>query len=106
LNGTNLLEGIEMTLNIEEHRKVKVFALSTCGWCKRTRKFLDVNNIPYETIDIDLLKGEEREQAREELSRFNPRRSYPTTVIDDHEVVMGFDEERLIEILSRTPCAV
>jgi len=59
-------------------RKVKLFAISTCGWCKKTKNFLNENNIEYEFEDVDLLEGEEKERAREEVARHNPRKSYPT----------------------------
>jgi len=34
-----------------------------------------------------------------ELERWNPRRSFPTVVVDDTEVVVGFKEGRLREVL-------
>ena len=79
--------------------KVTLYALSTCGWCKRTQEFLEKNNMSPEIIFIDLLEDEEKENARAQLIKFNPRRTYPTTVINEKHVVTGFDEERLREIL-------
>ena len=81
-----------------EHR-VKLYALSTCGWCKKTKRFLDSYNIQYNCSDVDLLEGDEKERIREELARWNPKRSFPTIVIDDNEVVVGYDENRLKEVL-------
>ena len=78
--------------------KVKLYALSTCGWCKKTKRFLESNNIEYECCDVDLLEGDDQEKAREELARYNPRRSFPTCIVDDN-VVVGFDEDRLREVL-------
>ena len=80
-------------------RKVKLYALSTCGFCKKAKQFLESVEILYECDDVDLLLGEEKERAREELARLNPRRSYPTLLIDEEEVVVGFDEEKLREAL-------
>jgi len=80
-------------------RKVKLYALSTCGFCKKAKQFLESVEILYECDDVDLLLGEEKERAREELARLNPRRSYPTLLIDEEEVVVGFDEEKLREVL-------
>ncbi len=80
-------------------RKVKLYAISTCGWCKKTKKFLEENNIVYEFEDVDLLEGAEKERAREEVAQHNPRKSYPTIVIDDQVVVVGFDVDRLKEAL-------
>ncbi len=55
----------------------------------------------YEYVDIDLVKGEEREKVREELRKHNPRMSAPTIVIDDGKnVIVGFDEEEVREALA------
>ena len=78
--------------------KVMLYAISTCGWCKKTKRFLETNGVEYEFCDVDLLEGEEKENAREEVARHNPRRSYPTLVVDG-AVIVGFDEERLQEVL-------
>jgi glutaredoxin-like protein NrdH len=77
---------------------VRLFAISTCGWCKRAKRFLESNKIEHESIDVDMLEGEEKEQARAEVAKYNPRRSYPTLVVDE-EAVVGFDEDRFKELL-------
>jgi glutaredoxin-like protein NrdH len=83
--------------------RVKLYAISTCGWCKKTKNFLDENHVEYEFEDVDLLEGEEKERAREEVARHNPRKSYPTIVIDDDDedaiVIVGFDADKLKEAL-------
>ena len=95
------LQGVLYLLALEKDsmpQKVILFALSTCGWCKRAKRFLEKYKIEVETIDVDLLDGEEKQKVRAEVAKYNPRRSYPTIVIDD-EVVAGFDEMRLKELL-------
>jgi len=78
---------------------VKLYAISTCGWCKKTKRFLDEHNVEYDCDDVDLLEGEEKERAREEVGRHNPRKSYPTIIIDNQEVIVGFDADKLREAL-------
>jgi glutaredoxin len=80
-------------------RKVKLYAISTCAWCKKTKRLLTDAKVEYDVTDVDLLAGEEKEQVREEVRKHNPRVSYPTLVVDDSEVVVGFDEERIKEVL-------
>jgi len=80
-------------------RKVKLYALSTCAWCKKTKRFLDDNNVDYEYEYVDLLSGDERARSQEEMGRWNPRHTFPTVVVDDQEIVVGFKEERLREVL-------
>ena len=45
------------------------------------------------------LTGDERKEIMTEVARHNPRRSFPTIVIDDATVVVGFQEARLRELL-------
>jgi glutaredoxin-like protein NrdH len=82
-------------------KKVFLYALSTCGWCRKTKRFLDENKIDYDFIDVDLLSSAEREQVERELAKYNPRRSFPTVVVDGKDVVVGFDEDRLHEVCGR-----
>ncbi len=81
--------------------QVKLYAISTCGWCKKIKRFLQEHGIEYDCDDVDLLDGEEKEKAREQVARFNSRRSFPTLVVDEDEnkVVVGFNEQRLREVL-------
>jgi glutaredoxin len=58
----------------------------------------DPRNIEYECIDVDLLEGAEKEKVMQEVARHNPRRSFPTCIVDD-SVVVGFNQERLREVL-------
>ncbi|MGC8838833.1 MAG: glutaredoxin family protein [Anaerolineae bacterium] len=79
--------------------KVKLYALSTCAWCRKTKRFFNLHNVDYEFVDVDLLGPVERQQVLEEVARWNPRLSFPTVVVDDREVVVGYDEVRLREVL-------
>ena len=45
--------------------KLVLFALSTCGWCKKTRALIEDLNADYKYVYVDLLKGEERDEVVE-----------------------------------------
>ncbi len=77
---------------------IRLFALSTCIWCKKTRALLEELGVEFEFIYIDLLSGDEKTAAVDEVEKYNPRVSFPTLVIDD-EVIIGFKEDRVREIL-------
>lgn len=74
-----------------EKAEIRLFALSTCGWCKKTRELLEELGVAYDYIYVDLLHGDEREKALSELRKWNPSLSFPTLVIDDGDVIVGFD---------------
>ena len=91
---------MEKVSGSKKDHKVMIFTLSTCGWCKKTKKLLKDMDVEYEYVDIDLVEGEEREKVREDLRKFNPRMSAPTVVIDDGKnVIVGYDEEEVREAL-------
>ncbi|MCK4828225.1 glutaredoxin family protein [bacterium] len=78
------------------NHKVKLYTLSTCGWCKKMKKLLKSLDIEYEYTDIDLLEGEEDEKVRKEMKKHNSRLTCPTLVVDDgKEVIIGFKEDKV-----------
>ncbi|MGQ9678611.1 MAG: glutaredoxin family protein [bacterium] len=77
---------------------VTLYALSTCGWCRRVKDLLNTHSIEYDYIDVDLCVGSERDEVLNQVQKINPRISFPTIQIDD-AVVVGFDEERIKELL-------
>ena len=79
--------------------KVFLFALSTCGWCRRTREFFEANDVPYEYIYVDLLTGDERSEALEEMAKWTQRRAFPTIVVAEDEALVGLDEDKLRKAL-------
>lgn len=78
---------------------VTFYGLSTCGWCKRTKRFLDANGVEYKLIYVDLLRGAERERIMAEIRQWNPQVSFPTVVVDDQTAVVGYRQDRLREVL-------
>ena len=78
---------------------VTLYALSTCGWCKKTKAFLEENDVEYDVVYVDLLDKAEKEEVLVEVRKWNARSSFPTIVIDDTDSVAGFKEARLREIL-------
>ena len=78
---------------------IKVYALSTCPYCRMTRRYLDENDIQYELTEVDLLEGEEKDAAVAEVKRISGGASFPVVVIGE-EVIVGFNKARIKELLS------
>lgn len=78
--------------------RVTLYGLSTCGWCRKAKDFLDSHGIDYEFVYVDLCEGEEKAMTAARVRELNPRGSFPTVQIDN-EVVVGYDEDRLRELL-------
>ncbi|MGB6011153.1 MAG: glutaredoxin family protein [Desulfobacterales bacterium] len=78
--------------------KIKVYSLSTCSHCKSTKKLLADCTVQYDFVDVDLLKGEERQAILEDVKKFNPKCSFPTIIIGG-TVIVGFKEKEIKEAL-------
>jgi glutaredoxin-like protein NrdH len=79
--------------------KVMLYALSTCVWCRRTKRLLNELGVEYDYTDVDLLSGAEREAVMEAVEKYNPSLSFPTMVIDDKKAILGFQEKEIREAL-------
>jgi len=78
--------------------KIMLYALSTCIWCRKTKALLDQLGVEYEWVEVDLLQGEEKTKATEEVKTLNPRCSFPTLAIGD-QCIVGFDQEKIEKAL-------
>lgn len=76
---------------------LKLFALSTCIWCGKTKKLLSELGVAYDCIDVDLLDYEEQQEVLKEIKNHNPGGGFPTLVIDGSDVIVGFDEAKIRE---------
>jgi glutaredoxin-like protein NrdH len=77
---------------------VKMYTLSTCSHCKRTKEFFRSQGIEFEYTDVDLLTGDERREIVERIRNLNSRISYPTILIGD-TVIIGFQENEIRDAL-------
>jgi len=81
-----------------DNQKIKLYTLSTCSHCNRTKRFFKEKGIDATFIDVDLLSGTEREQVMQEVRKFNPDCSFPTICIGDH-IIVGYNEEKIKKAL-------
>lgn len=81
----------------KKHGAVVLYALSTCVWCRKTKRLLNEMGVEYDYIDVDLLDREDQDMISEKVLRWNPSGSYPTLVIDDRRSIVGYDPEKIRE---------
>ena len=79
--------------------KVVMYGLSTCVWCRKTKKLLTDLGVDFDFIYVDKLEGDEEDQVVEEIRHFNPSISFPTTVINGEKAIVGFKEKEIREAL-------
>jgi glutaredoxin-like protein NrdH len=80
-------------------RDLRLYTLSTCIWCKKTKALLKDLDIGYEYMDLDLLDGQNRQEALDALREFNPQCSFPSLVFNNADCIVGFDEQKIKEAL-------
>ena len=79
--------------------KIVLYTLSTCGWCRKTKEFLRKLGLAYDYVETDLLVGKEQDSVMKEVRKWNPVCSFPTIVINDQYCIVGFNEEKIREVL-------
>jgi glutaredoxin-like protein NrdH len=79
--------------------RIELFALSTCVWCKKTRKLLDDIGVDYYYVYVDLLEQDENLRVKDEMKKWNPLCSFPTLIFGGDTCVVGFDEEKIMKVV-------
>lgn len=74
---------------------IQLYALSTCIWCRKTKKLLDSLNVAYDFVYMDLLDSDKRNEVLDELEKWNPRVSFPVVVIQNKKAIVGFKEDKI-----------
>jgi glutaredoxin-like protein NrdH len=80
---------------------VKLYALSTCPWCKKTKALLESLGVEFYFVDVDLLSGAERNEAMAIVKKWNPSASFPVLVLDDAKCIIGFRETDIRAALAK-----
>ena len=78
---------------------MKLYALSTCPFCKKVKALLKEHDVAYDYVDMDLQTRDERKRLRGEVVKYNPRSSYPTLIVDGDKIVIGYQQDRIEEVL-------
>ena len=83
----------------KEKADIRLYALSTCVWCRRTRNLLDDLGVSYDFVYVDLLEEDRKEAIVKQLEKWNPDCSFPTIVLNGKDCISGFKEGRIREAL-------
>ena len=79
-------------------KKVIMYTLSTCPWCRKTKKFFKDKNIAYEFIDYDLATEAEQERISKDMMKHTGHIAFPFVRIGE-EVIIGYDPEKYETLL-------
>ncbi len=79
--------------------QIMLYALSTCGWCRRTKELLEELGVEYSYEYVDYLQGEQRDDVMKTVERWNPSCSFPTLVINNQKCIVGFQPDEVRKVL-------
>lgn len=79
----------------KEGLNLKLYALSTCGWCKKTKKLLNDLGVSYDYVFVDTLTDEEQDEITIEMEKYVSDISFPLIVINDGNCIQGFKEDEI-----------
>ena len=71
-----------------------LYTLSTCPYCRMTKKYLDEQGVEYDCTEVDLLEGDEKDAAVAEVLRLSGGKSFPVLVVGN-EICVGFNKGRI-----------
>ena len=77
-------------------KEVVIYSTPTCPYCKRAKDYLSRKGIPYTDINV----AEDREKAKEMIQK-SGQMGVPVIIIDNNEVVVGFNQSLLDKLLSQ-----
>ncbi|WEU40356.1 MAG: glutaredoxin family protein [Candidatus Odinarchaeum yellowstonii] len=82
--------------------KITVYALSTCGFCRRALNFLRENEVEFDYIYVDQLPLNVQDELIAKLEKeFNKHVAFPFLVLDGRECYVGFNPEKYQSILEK-----
>jgi glutaredoxin len=77
--------------------KVTMYTLSTCPWCRKTKKFFTEHQIPFEFTDYDLADEATQDKIMRELDAAGAS-GFPFVRIGD-QIVEGYRPDRFAALL-------
>ncbi len=81
-------------------KKVVIYALTTCLWCKKTKKYFEDKKVDLESVDYDKQTEEKQEEMMKEIKGAGCTGSFPFTKIDG-ACVQGYDPAEFDKLLEK-----
>ena len=80
-------------------KKVMMYTLSTCPWCRKTKQYFTDHNVPFEYVDYDLQSAQEQEKIEQEMKKRGGALSFPWVLIGN-DLVVGWNPAKYDELLA------
>jgi glutaredoxin len=80
-------------------KQVSMYTLSTCPWCRKTKKYFTDHKIQFKYVDYDLASVQEQEKIEQEMRSRGGPLSFPWVLIGD-DLVVGWNPAKYEELLA------
>jgi glutaredoxin-like protein NrdH len=80
---------------------IYLYALSTCGMCRRVKRLLRDLKVDYDYIDVDLCDNDERDNIIREMSKWDTSCPFPMLIINNETCVIGDELDRIKKELGK-----
>jgi len=77
--------------------KVTMYTLSTCPWCRKTKKFFTDHNFPFEFTDYDLADEGTQSKINDEMDIAGAD-AFPFVIIGD-KIIVGYQPDVYTRLL-------
>ncbi|MBX4200476.1 NrdH-redoxin [Candidatus Parcubacteria bacterium] len=75
-------------------KKVEIYSTPSCHFCHMAKEFFKSHNVEFTDYNVA-----QDTQKREEMSDISGQLGVPVIIIDQKDVVIGFDQRRLSSLL-------
>jgi len=79
-------------------KKIVLYTLSTCPWCRKTKQFLKEKGIPFDYTDYDLTTEDVQQKIEKEVQESGFSLAFPYAKING-DVIVGYNPQKLSELL-------
>ncbi len=76
-------------------KKVVLYSTPTWPWCTRAKEYLSKKGISYQEFDV----AADKAKAKEMIEK-SKQMAVPVIIIDDKEILVGFNPSQLDKLLS------
>jgi glutaredoxin len=80
-------------------KKVMMYTLSTCPWCRKTKQYFTDHQVPFDYVDYDLQSAQEQEKIEQEMKKRGGALSFPWVLIGN-DLVVGWNPAKYDELLA------
>lgn len=81
-------------------KRITIYALSTCLWCKKTKKYFEEKKLPFDCIDYDKQDEAGQERIMAEIREHGGAGTFPFVKIGN-ACTQGFNPEKFEELLEK-----